>query len=71
MKIMNGECLQIRVPETPGMDSIPYEQVNKSELLPEIETAVEVYREVMEKNDQGRALTQLSASASFSIRGEK
>ena len=56
MKITKAACLQIRVPDKPCMDPIPYEQINKSELFPEIETAVEVYREVMEENDLGRAL---------------
>ena len=56
MEIMTSECLQIRVPDKPGMDPVQYEQVNKSGLFPEVETAVEVYREVMEENDLGRAL---------------
>ena len=56
MEIMTSECLQIRVPDKPGMDPVQYEQVNKSELFPEFEMAVEVYREVMEENDLGRAL---------------
>ena len=38
------------------MVPVPYEQVNKSEFFPEVETAVEVYREVMEEKDLGRAL---------------
>ena len=37
---MNAECLQIRIPDKRDMDPVPYEQVNKSELFPEIETAV-------------------------------
>ena len=53
---MTSECLQIRVPDKPGMDPVQYEQVNKSELSPEVEMAVEVYREVMEEKDLGRAL---------------
>ena len=56
MEIMTSECLQIRVPDKPGMDPVQYEQVNKLELFPEVETAVEVYREVMEEKDLGRAL---------------
>ena len=56
MEIMTSECLQIRVPDKPGMDSVHYEQVHKSELFPEVEMAVEVYREVMEGKDLGRAL---------------
>ena len=56
MEIMTFECLQIRVPDKPGMDPVQYEQVNKSELFPEVETAVEVYREVMKENDLGRVL---------------
>ena len=56
MEITTSECFQIRVPDKPGMDSVQYEQVNKSELFPEVETAVEVYREVMEEKDLGRAL---------------
>ena len=43
MEIMTSECLQIRVPDKPGMDLVQYEQVNKLELFPEVETAVEVY----------------------------
>ena len=38
------------------MDPVQYKQVNKSELFPEVETVVEVYREVMEENYLGRAL---------------
>ena len=38
------------------MDPVQYEQVNNSELFPEVETTVEVYREVMEEKDLGRAL---------------
>ena len=53
MEIMTSECLQIRVP---GMDPVKYKQVNKSELFPEVEMAVEAYREVMEEKDLGRAL---------------
>ena len=53
---MTSECLQIRVPDKPGMDPVQYEQVNKSELFPEVEMVVEVYREVMEEKDLGRAL---------------
>ena len=56
MEIMTSECLQIRVPDKPGMDHVQYEQVNKSELFPEVEMAVEVYRKVMEEKDLGRAL---------------
>ena len=56
MEIMTSECFQIRVPDKPGMDPVQYEQVNKSELLPEVETVVEVYREVVEEKDLGRAL---------------
>ena len=51
MKIMTSECLQIRVPGKPGMDPVQYEQVNKSEPFPEVEMAVEVYREVMKEKD--------------------
>ncbi|CAM9667254.1 unnamed protein product [Ascophyllum nodosum] len=51
MEIMISECLQIRVPDKPGMDPVQYEEVNKSELFPEVEMAVEVYREVMEEKD--------------------
>ena len=56
MEIITSECLQIRVPDKPGMERVQYEQVNKSELFPEVETAVEVYQEVMEEKDLGRAL---------------
>ena len=56
VEIMTSECLEIRVPDKPGMDLVQYEQVNKSELFLEVETAVEVYREVMEEKDLGRAL---------------
>ena len=56
MEIMTSECLQIRVPDKPGMDPVRHEKGNKSELFPEVETAVEVYREVMEEKDLGRAL---------------
>ena len=56
MEIMTSECLQIRVPDKPGMDPVQYEQVDKLELFPEVETAVEVYREVMQEKDLGRAL---------------
>ena len=56
MEIMTSEGLQIRVPVKPGLDPVQYEQVNKSELFPEVETGVEVYREVMEEKDLGRAL---------------
>ena len=56
MEIMTSECLQIRVPDKPGMDPVQYEQVHKSELFPEVEMGVEVYREVMEGKDLGRAL---------------
>ena len=56
MEIMTSECLQTRVPDKPGMDPVQYEQVNKWELFPEVEMAVEVYREVMEEKDLGRAL---------------
>ena len=56
IEIMTSECLQIRVPDKPGMDPVQYEQVNKLDLFPEVETAVEVYREVMEEKDLGRAL---------------
>ena len=38
------------------MDPVQYEQVSKSELFPEVVTALEVYREVMEKKDLRRAL---------------
>ena len=51
MEVMTSECHQIWVPDKPGMDPVQYEQVNKSELFPEVETAVEVYREVMEEKD--------------------
>ena len=56
MEIMTSECLQIRVPDKPGMNPVQYEQVHKSELFPEVEMAVEVYREVIEQKDLGRAL---------------
>ena len=56
MEVVTSECLQIRVPDKPGMDPVQYEQFNESELFPEVEAAVEVYREVMEEKDLGRAL---------------
>ena len=56
MEITTSECLQIQVPDKPSMDPVQYEQVNKSELFPEVGTAVEVYREVMEEKDLGRSL---------------
>ena len=56
MEIMTSVCLQIRVPDKPGMDPVQYEQVSKSELFPEVETAVELYREDMEEKDLDRAL---------------
>ena len=55
MEIMTSDRLQIRVPDKPGMDPVQYKQANISELLPEVETAVEVYLEVMEEKDLGRA----------------
>ena len=56
MEVMTSECLQTRVPDKPGMDPVQYEQVNESEIFPEVGTAVEVYREVMKEKDLGRAL---------------
>ena len=56
MEIMTSVCFQIRVPDKPGMDPVQYEQVTKSELFPEVETAVEVYREDIEEKDLSRAL---------------
>ena len=56
MEIMTSECLQIRVPDKPGMDPVQYEQVHKSELFPEVEMSVEIYRELMEEKDLGKAL---------------
>ena len=56
MEIMTSECLQIWVPDKPGMDPVQHEQVDKSELFPEVNTAVEAYRRVMEEKDLGRAL---------------
>ena len=55
MEIMTSECLQIWVPDKPGTDPVQHEQVNKSELFPDVEMAVEVYREVIEEKDLGRA----------------
>ena len=54
MEIATSECLQIRVPDKSGMDPVLNEQVNKSELFPEVETPVEVYREVMGEKDVAR-----------------
>ena len=63
MEIMNAE-----LSSNPGTrqarhgyisDPVSYEHVNKSELFPEFETAVEVYREVMEEKDLGRALNPI------------
>ena len=65
MEIMTSKCLQIRVPDKPGMDPVLYEQVDKSELFPEVETAVEVYREVMEEKDLGRALNSTERISVF------
>ena len=56
MEIMTSECLQIQIPDKPGLDPVQYEQVDKSELFPEVETMVEVYREIMEEKNLGRAL---------------
>ena len=55
MEIMTSECVQIRVPDKPGMDPVQYEQVDKSELFPEVETAVEV----IEKSWRKRTLIGL------------
>ena len=65
MEIMTSECLQIRVPDKPGMDPVQYEQVNKAELFHEVEMAVEVYREVMEEKDLGRALNPTERISGF------
>ena len=65
VEIMTSECLQIWVPDKPGMDPVQYEQVDKSELFPEVETAVEVYREVMEEKDLGRALNSTERISVF------
>ena len=65
MEIMTSECLQIRVPDKPGMDPVQYEEVNKSELFPEVETAVEVYREVTEEKDLGRTLNPTECISVF------
>ena len=71
MGIMTCECLQMRVPDKPGMDPVQYEQVNKSELFPEVEMAVEVYREVMKEKDPGKALNPTERISVFSIQGRK
>ena len=47
------------------MDPVQYEQVYKSELFPEVEMAVEVYREVMEGKDLGRALNSTERISVF------
>ena len=65
MEIRTSECLQIRVPDKPGMNPVQYEQVNKWELFPEVETAVEVYRGVMEEKDLGRALNPTERISDF------
>ena len=44
---------------------VQYEQVNKSELFPEVQMAVEVYREVMEEKDLGRVLNPTECISVF------
>ena len=65
MEIINAECLQIRIPDKPGVNPVLYEQVNKSELFWEVETVVEVYTEVMEEEDLGRALNSIERISIF------
>ena len=57
MSTMNGKKTHAHTQTSQAW--IPYHtnlQANKSELVPEVETAVEVYREVMDEKDLGRAL---------------